>query len=215
MAGNMCLILQNRLKRIPEKNVQERRQSERVRQVFLPACMTIGDRNYVVVIRDLSESGIGIRCTIAAKPGQKVSVQWGSNDPLEGEVGWLSEDRMGVITECSPIAHSDGSPPRASRFEVSLPVKVYHRDTSVEGELVNLSTKGMSIAHPGQLGFGELVTVCLGTQSFEQCTIRWSRDGASGLLLKEALRLDEIRHILELAQGSWRWHEQTAFSQAS
>lgn len=195
--------------------VQERRQSERVRQVFLPACLTMDNRNYVVVIRDLSESGIGIRCAIAAKPGQKVSVQWGSNTPLEGEVGWLSEDRIGVITECSPIAHSDGSPPRASRFEVSLPIKVFHRETSVAAELVNLSTKGMSIAHPGQLRFGELVTVCLGVQSFEQCTVRWSRDGSSGLLLKEALRLDEIRDILELGQGSWRWHEQTAFRQAS
>ena len=183
----------------------ERRQSERVRQVFLPACLTIDETKHVAVIRDLSESGIGIRCVIAAKPGQLVSVQWGSNPPLDGVVGWLEGDRLGVITECSPIAHGDGSRPRASRFDIGLPADMHHRGGSHPVELVNLSTKGMSIAHRGNLQFGELVTVCLGNQSFPECTVRWSRNGISGLLLKHPLRLEEIRHVLELAQGSWNW----------
>lgn len=195
--------------------MQERRQSERVRQVFLPACLTIDETKHVAVIRDLSESGIGVRCTIAAKPGQQVSVQWGSNAPLEGVVGWLNGDRLGIITECSPIAHSDGSHPRASRFDIGLPAEVHHRGGSSAVELVNLSTKGMSIAHPGELRFGDLVTVCLGTQTFAECTVRWSKDGSSGLLLKNPLRLEEIRHILELAQGSWRWDEIKTYKVAS
>lgn len=183
--------------------MRERRQSERIRQVFLPACLTIDGTKHVAVIRDLSESGIGIHCDIATKPGQNVSVQWGSNPPLNGVVGWLNGDRLGVIAECSPIAHSDGSHPRASRFDIGLPAEVHHRGGSHPIMLVNLSTKGMSVAYRGDLRFGELVTVSLGSLTFPECTVRWSRNGISGLLLKQSLRLEEIRHVLELAQGSW------------
>lgn len=174
----------------------ERRKHPRIRQVFLPASFTVGSKENVAIIRDLSDSGIGIHCPIEVDLGEKVIVQWGSNLPLEGLVGWQDGDRLGIITECSPLAHSDGAPVRASRFRVQLPAKIFSGEEVHDGELRNLSTKGLSIKHGGTLVRGSLVRVCLSFRSFEECTVRWSDEGLSGLLLKAPIRLEEIRELL-------------------
>lgn len=176
----------------------DRRKSPRIRQVFLPACLTVGSKTDVAIIRDLSDAGIGIHCSVRVEiaVGEKVTVQWGSNLPIEGIVGWQEGDRLGIITECSPLAHSDGAPFRASRFTVRLPATIFSGDQIYEGELRNLSTKGLSIQHGRPLARGSLVRVGLSFRSFEECTVRWSDQGLSGLLLKTPIRLEEIREIL-------------------
>ena len=178
----------------------ERRKNPRIRQVFLPACLTVGSKPNVAIIRDLSDAGIGIHCSVDVPAGEKVTVQWGSNLPIEGIVGWQEGDRLGIITECSPLAHSDGAPVRASRFGVQLPAKIFSGDEIYEGELRNLSTKGLSIHHGNTLTRGSLVRVSLSFRSFEECTVRWSDEGLSGLLLKTPIRLEEIREILAFSE---------------
>lgn len=192
----MLLSLMQRNNKDEAIIVLERRKNPRIRQVFLPACLTIGSKPNVAIIRDLSDSGIGIHCSVDVPLGEKVTIQWGSNLPIEGIVGWQDGDRLGIITECSPLAHSDGAPVRASRFSVKLPVEISSGDEIYEGELRNLSTKGLSIKHGSTLTRGSLVRVSLSFRSFEECTVRWSDKGLSGLLLKAPIRLEEIREIL-------------------
>lgn len=174
----------------------ERRKNPRIRQVFLPACLSVGSRQNVAIIRDLSDAGIGIHCSVDVPLGEKVAVQWGSNLPIEGIVGWQDGDRLGIITECSPLAHSDGAKVRASRFGVQLPATIFSDNDIYNGELRNLSTKGLLIHHGRTLVRGSLVRICLSFRAFEECTVRWSGEGLSGLLLKHPIRLEEIRELL-------------------
>ncbi len=181
--------------------MQERRKSTRLRRVFLPASVTANGLTLVAVIRDLSENGLGIQCNETLEPGTAVSVQWGSNSAMPGVVGWADGDRMGILTESSPIAHDDGEQPRASRFEVRLPIEVLSNGRACMGSLLNLSTKGMSIATQMILRKGELISVSVGSLTFAECTVKWTKDGLVGLALKYPVRLDVVREVVARSQS--------------
>lgn len=182
--------------------MHDRRQSDRLRQVYVPACITIGSTRHVALIRDVSDAGLGLECEVECEVGTKLAVQWGSNKPIEGQVAWREGNRFGVVCRRSPILNAAGVTPRASRFDVGITTEVFFGKKSCNGELINLSTRGLQVRLPEELEVGDLVTVCIGEFSFEQCSVRWTKDGAMGLSLSKPIRIDVVRDIVRMSQAA-------------
>lgn len=180
--------------------MHDRRQSDRLRQVYVPACIFIGATRHVALLRDISDAGLGLECEVDCEVGTQLSVQWGSNQPIEGQVAWREGNRLGVVCRRSPILNEYGAAPRASRFDIGIPTEVYRGKRSYSGELVNLSTRGVQVRLLEEFEVGDLVTVCVGHFSFEQCSVRWAKDGAMGLALSQPIRIDVVREIVRMSQ---------------
>lgn len=182
--------------------MQDRRQSDRLRQVYVPACITIGSTRYVALIRDVSDAGLGLECEVDCEVGTQMLVQWGSNQPIEGQVAWREGNRFGIVCRRSPVLNAAGATRRASRFDVGIPAEVFCGKKSFCGELINLSTRGLQVRSLEELDVGDLVTVCMGQFSFEQCSVRWTKDGAMGLSLSKPIRIEVLRDIVRMSQAA-------------
>lgn len=182
--------------------MHDRRESDRSRKVYVPACITIGAIRYVALLRDVSDAGIGLECEVECKVGTELSVQWGSNQPIDGKVAWRKGNRLGVVCQRAPVLNATGITPRASRFDVGIPTEVFVGKKSFHGELINLSTRGLQVRLLEKLEIGDLVTVCIGQFSFEQCSVRWTRDGAMGLALSRPIRIDIVKDIVRISQSA-------------
>ncbi len=73
----------------------ERRPQVR-RQVVRPTEVAINGTNHTMVIRDISEGGIGLEGNAAAEPGDRVSIKLESGTHVSGIAVWSSDGRLGV-----------------------------------------------------------------------------------------------------------------------
>lgn len=81
---------------IERRNI-ERRQSERA-HAHLPAELQVENVSgtHLVEVRNLSASGLMGVGSLAAKRGSKVKLAILGQEPIEGVVAWVQEDRFGV-----------------------------------------------------------------------------------------------------------------------
>lgn len=95
----------------------ERRREER-RGLMLDATATIGDATLPIIIRDASESGLGIELDHDALPGDRVVIQLNGGRTLVGDIVWCDGLRAGVRLDrrLSPrdpvLARATSRPPR-------------------------------------------------------------------------------------------------------
>ncbi|TMM49016.1 PilZ domain-containing protein [Qipengyuania marisflavi] len=182
----------------------ERREHDRLRHIFLPACFEYEDVFHVGVIRDMSSKGIGVQSDFLPRIGETVHIQWGNCEPLAGRVQWTLGNRFGINVETDPLEYSRTHPYRSVRVPVGLPGEIHIAGSSHLGEILNMSTKGIAVSHSGSLRKGQLASVSFGNENFENCTVRWSRDGMVGLSLDQTVRLQTLSEIIDGAQSYMR-----------
>lgn len=182
----------------------ERRSEERTSQVYLPACFEVSERFHVGLIRDMSDTGIGIEADHIPPIGSPIRVQWGNIDPVEGFVKWSEAGRFGVACTTDRKVASFDRPYRPVRVPVGLPAEVRFGDRSESGEVLNLSTKGLAISFFGSARLGQLAAVYLGHHAFQNCIVRWHRNGVLGLSLERTIRLSTLSSIVRESQSYLR-----------
>jgi hypothetical protein len=60
------------------------------------AVLSVGGRNHIVSLVNLSQSGVMVRFTGAANIGEMVSLQLLDRGTIAGQVRWLRDGRMGI-----------------------------------------------------------------------------------------------------------------------
>ncbi len=176
----------------------ERRETERSKKTFIPACLNRDDAVAVAMMRDLSESGAGFESDLPVSIDDLIDYKWGNEEFRSGRVIWADGSRFGVrnISARNPLDYS-GSRYRSVRVPSKGAVRIYCDGSRIEGELVNVSQRGFCVSVPPAIRRGSLATIEVNDHCFEGVTAKWVSKDKAGLTLPAPLSLTKLNAVLQ------------------
>lgn len=177
---------------------QNRRNTGRFRKTFMPACLSIEDRQSVGLLRDLSVDGAGIQTEASLRIGQHIGYRWGDEEFRTGKVIWIDGLRVGLLNLDRPnVIEMDPARYRSVRIATHAPVTVHCEGHRIEGELLNIAQRGFCVLAAGKVRQGALATVQIGKRHFEQVTSKWLESDRIGFSLPTSLPIDCMAKVVE------------------
>ena len=148
------------------------------------------------MLRDISSNGAGFESDVPLVIGEKVRVTWGSFDLAEAEVIWSQGKQFGLNLPVGELVAQSAYLNRAVRVPISLPATIYLNGERHNGELLNISQAGASVALSCDVTRGALATICCGDHTFENAEVKWARDGVVGFRLARLLTIAKMKELL-------------------
>lgn len=159
---------------------------------------------YLCLIRDVSEIGIGLGFCHTVPPEPRILLQLANTLTFPIERVWTGQRQAGyrfarqialneLICEQSPF------PGRALRLQFSAPVRIQDRQRIHDARLLDLSCEGAKLASAVMHETGRLISFELAGMEPQLAQTRWSDDGTFGVrfhhpLTTEELALAALRH---------------------
>ena len=161
---------------------------------------------FVVVIRDVSETGISLR-GFHALPGEgplALELRTGEQHRLEkiwergGEAGFRFLDRVDIVRL---IAEAGRFPKRQLRLDIEFPVEVALLGRHVQGEVVNLSQQGARINCSERLAIAQPLRLLSDVFPEVRARVRWRKDGQYGVAFDDTFGLNQLAQFACAAQS--------------
>lgn len=159
---------------------------------------------YLCLIRDVSEIGIGLGFCHTVPPEPRVLLQLANALTFPVERVWTGQRQAGYrfarqITLSELTCEQSPFPSRALRLQFSAPVRIQDRQHIHDTRLLDLSCEGAKLASKGQHETGRLISFELSDMEPQLAQIRWSESGTFGVrfhhpLTTEELALAALRH---------------------
>lgn len=184
----------------------DRRSEQRYQSVYIPASIACGEGKAFGVVRNISRHGARLRAPISVEVGDCIVYSVDEKRPIESTVKWVNGDDFGVfhLDEALRVPVTRPDDYRAVRVAHQVPITLYLNGLRHDGILLNLSQGGACIQTAGPIAPGDLTTVLVGGQQFENVTVRWQRNGRFGVEWSRSLRTDELNEIVNFMQASVR-----------
>lgn len=192
---------------IPPKNPllataeDEQRVAPRYTLLIRAAKLICDAGEFLVVIRDVSESGISVRTFHHLPQAPNMVIELQNGDRHELTLVWQEQDRAGFrFAEMADIARIIASPSRFTKRNVRLnleaPAEVKCGSDRVEdAQIVNLSQQGAQIACTCRFAIDERVKISAAGLPETLAKVRWRKDGMSGLVFEDTYQYGELARI--------------------
>ncbi|QIQ87807.1 PilZ domain-containing protein [Erythrobacter sp.] len=173
----------------------DRRADRRVVSAFRPGCVLAEGRMLLGIIRNLSAGGVMIELDEPLEPGTRVRYFWDETNVIDAVVAWSEGRRHGLDNAEAARPFDNPFPYRSVRVPCAMRAEIWAQGNRHFATLENLSLGGMRVS-----GFraprGALLTVRLGAVELAGASVRWSRDGETGIRFAKPLTRDELSRIL-------------------
>lgn len=176
----------------------ERRSWDRqARKVFRPAMIETDGVRSVVILRDLSVAGAGLKLvgsSVTVLKGQEITLDWGGQ-PVIGKVRWARDERVGL--EFLDQVDIDSFNLRPVRIPLHIPASLYVQGHEYDCELVNLSQHGVAVASDVPATKGALASVHSGNIDLQNLSTRWNHTNRQGMSMSSSLSISALSAIID------------------
>ena len=168
---------------------------ERQLALFRVGALLRGDQRDLCLVKKVSKGGALIRAYSNLGVGDRVSLDFEGQAPIEGEVESVdgASAQIGFNQAIDVIGllkvGSGGTPPRMPRVEVQAFALIRHGAVVHRVTIENISQGGVCAACNAAIDVGEPVTVTLSGMPPVPGVIRWSRSGRCGITFNTVMGL--------------------------
>ncbi|MFC3173930.1 PilZ domain-containing protein [Novosphingobium bradum] len=177
---------------------QERRATPRVTVMIRPAKLIADDREFLCVVRDLSDSGLKLRLFHALPDHERLTIEFESGERHAIRMIWQADELVGcgfvddVDLPRLIAAHEGPYPRRQPRLQIALDAVLCTGGLRTPITLRDLSQRGAAIDCPGWLMIDELVRIECEVLPTIHAKIRWRRPPRYGVVFEQTFRLEEL-----------------------
>lgn len=178
--------------------IPERRASARVTVMIRPAKLIVDNREYLCVVRDVSEGGLKLRLFHALPRHDHLTIEFESGERQGIRLVWHSDDLIGchfiddVDLPRLIAAHQGPYPRRQPRLQVAVEAVLCTGGLRTPIIMRDISQRGASIDCPGWLMIDELVRIESKVLPTIHAKIRWRRPPRYGVVFEQTFRLEEL-----------------------
>lgn len=185
----------------------DRRSDNRVQTVFRVARIIAASDQGLARIRNISNHGARLRVPIPVAPSDILTVELADGVELVGQVIWNESGDFGLQfgepIDCAGLLASLAEGARSGTTRpVRLPVTTTALIRSERGlrcaRIVDISQRGLKLAHDGSLTKGLHVKVTLSSGLDRRGIVRWAKDKIAGVMLLEPLSVEALGSVQNL-----------------
>jgi hypothetical protein len=182
----------------------DRRASPRFHTVCFDVTMERRAGTGLFRARNISDAGVMLHAHLPLDIGEQVTVSPTEQFAIAGTVVWQNQRCCGIQFErpidCMELLRTGAEHKRVDRrCSVRLTATRLATTYSERGiravKVVDVSHKGMGLAHDGGLARDMLLRLILETGVEREARVRWSRHGQAGIRLLEPLSCDELARV--------------------
>jgi hypothetical protein len=186
----------------------ERRGAERHLRILRVGTLIVDGRRELCLIRNISAGGLMAHVYSSLAPGQRVTAELKTNQPIAGHVVWTREGNAGIQFEsemdvaellANPTITANGWRPRTPRVEVDRMATLRIGARTQWVRALDISQSGVKIEtdHPPAEGADVVLTL----EGFRPLygAVRWAGDGSCGIAFNQLIPFGELIHWLKEA----------------
>ena len=181
------------------KKDRGRRSESRHRTVYRPCSIKLAEREVLGLIRNISETGAQIECSIDVIEGDIIRYSDGNCEPISARVAWSDQGRFGVQNLCASRRRPSRFNARAVRVGCELPCKIWKENQTWECIASNISQTGALVRGLREESAGAPITIQIGELMIYNAQVRWAKDDRAGVQFPEAMPMRSIVRLLEAA----------------
>ncbi|MEO1220045.1 MAG: PilZ domain-containing protein [Pseudomonadota bacterium] len=183
----------------PSKTGAEQRQSHRASLMLRRAKLVCQSGEYLTLIRDVSEKGIGLGFLHDIPPEPRTLLQLANGMTYPVERVWAQSRQAGYRFGCTitldEFLREDGAHPvRPLRLKIEGKARIQDGRTAMEATLGDLSCEGAKIVCEDDLRTRGLISFELPGMTPQLATVRWNEDDHFGLQFQHPLSTEELAH---------------------
>lgn len=195
----------------PDRDAEEilvdRRSGPRLTVMIRPGKLIADGREFLCVVRDVSEQGIKVRLFHLLPDHRNLAIEFDNGDRHALRLVWQAGEQAGFEflepIDCVRLlaAQKGDFPRRQPRLNVELPATLCAGGLRTPITLRDLSQRGASIDCNGWLMIDELVRIECENLPTVHAKVRWRRPPRYGLVFEQTFRIEDFaRTCAELQQ---------------
>jgi len=176
----------------------DRRNANRVTLLIRPGKLIADGREFLCVVRDLSEGGVKVRLFQPLPEHREIAIEFDHGNRQRMQLVWQSDDHAGfffiddVDVDALIAAHKGSHPRRPPRLHVAVDAVLVTSGLRTPIVLRDISQRGASIECSGWLMIDELVRIESSVLPTLHAKVRWRRPPHYGVVFEQTFRLDEL-----------------------
>lgn len=180
-----------------------RRLSTRLRRLFRPAKLLVDGREFLCLVRDISNGGLQLQLFHDLPEYDQMAVEFDSGQRHPIHKVWKSAGRMGCAflqhVDIRPILAAEGlvHPKRQPRLQVDHDAYLYAGDTKAPVIVRDISQRGVSLDCPAWLMIDELVHLASKVIPPVHARVRWRSPPRYGLVFEETFGMASLAKICQ------------------
>ena len=182
---------------VPVSDGIETHYAQRAAMMLRRAKLVCQSGEYLCLIRDVSELGVGLGFAHPVPPEPRTLLQLANELTYPVERIWTGQRQAGYrfggeITVAEFLREQSPHQARPVRLGFSAPVRIQDARRRFDARLVDLSCEGAKLAAPGDLPAGRLLTFEMDGMPVQLAQVRWSEDGRHGIRFQHPLSTEEL-----------------------
>lgn len=184
----------------------EQRSAPRFTSLIRVAKLVCGQGEFVCVLRDVSSTGVRLRCfhalprdpslALALPNGEIIAIECVREDGLEASF------RFGAAIPVERLMRETrGYPRRQLRLAVAIPLMLHTRSGPVAAVTENIAQQGCRLTAAVPLALAQPVLIEGGPIAPIRAKVRWRRDGACGLVFDDTFSLPDFARLAARLQA--------------
>lgn len=180
---------------------QDQRAESRTATVFRPVVITAAESVTLALVRNLSPQGMRAKVCTSSTTGGPITVQFGSDELIDGAIVWCEGDHIGVkfdqVIDVAQVLKNlskkvlRGKLNRALRLQIHSVGQLLIGARSLNIEVQDISQRGLKVL-TSYVRPGDEVCVCLEGLENRKAQVRWTQAGMAGLNFVRPLPFDEL-----------------------
>ena len=175
----------------------EARQAKRASLMLRRAKLVCESGEYLCLIRDVSELGVGLGFMHTVPPEKRTLLQLANDLTYPVERVWTGQRQAGYrfggeITVDEFLREQSPHPVRPLRLNMTGTVRLQDGRQKIDARLVDLSCEGAKIATQAVFTVGRLMTFELPGLPPQLAQVRWSEDSRHGLKFQHPVETEEL-----------------------
>ncbi len=190
-----------------EGPASDRRTASRVIVLIRLGKLIADGREFLCVVRDVSEGGVKVRLFHALPDHRQLEIEFDNSERFRIHQVWQTGDLAGFsfVDEVDVgrliARQSDARPRRQPRLAVEVEATLSSSGLCTLVTLRDISQRGASIECPGWLMIDELVRIESVALPTVHAKVRWRRPPRYGLVFEQTFRLEDLaKACAELAK---------------
>lgn len=180
------------------EGLAEGRSSPRVTVLIRPGKLIVDGREYLCVVRDVSNGGLKVRLFQPLPSHRTLAIEFDTGERHAVRLVWQAEGMAGfefvdAVDVTRLIAVQDAHRPRRQpRLHVDVEAVLCSAGLRVPVMLRDISQRGASVECSGWLMIDELVRIECKALPTLHAKVRWRRPPRYGLVFEQTFRLEEL-----------------------
>ena len=179
----------------------ERRREARHLTILRVGTLVVGRSRELCLIRNISAGGLMAHVYSPFAPGQALSVELKTNQPVAGKVTWVDDSNIGITFDApidvedllaSQSAMDNGWKPRLPRVEVDRMATLRIGARTHWVSTLDISQGGIKVETDQPLDAGEEVVLTLEKFRPVHGVVRWCHEGTAGISFNQVIPFREL-----------------------